>query len=147
MHDWQKSPISDHLVISKKLNLPLLAWALENNRKVISSSVVLIMASFALIPFLGTEFMPALQEGDIMFWVTSISSTSLEESIRISKKLEARLKKSPQVKSTFTKIGRAEKCETSDVNYIELLVILNPTESWTTKISIPDLSIDTQVKL
>ena len=132
---------------AKKLYLPLLDWALENKRKVISSAVVLLIASFALIPFLGKEFMPALQEGDIMFRVTSIPSTSLEESIRISEQLEARLKKFPQVKSTVAMIGRAEKGETADVNYMEILVILNPTESWTTKISIPDLSKEMQEKL
>ena len=132
---------------AKKLYLPLLDWALENKRKVISGAVVLLIGSFALIPFLGKEFMPALQEGDIMFRVTSIPSTSLEESIRISEQLEARLKKFPQVKSTVAMIGRAEKGETADVNYMELLVILNPTESWATKISIQDLSKEMQEKL
>ena len=61
-------------------------------RKVISSAVVLLIASFALIPFLGKVFMLALQEGDIVFRVTSIPSTWLEESIKISKKLEVDLK-------------------------------------------------------
>lgn len=132
---------------AKKLYLPLLDWALENKRKVISSAVVLLIAAFALIPFIGKEFMPTLQEGDIMFRVTSIPSTSLEESIRISEQLEARLKKFPQVSSTVAMIGRAEKGETADVNYMELLVILKAQDSWPKKISIPDLSKDMQEKL
>ena len=89
-------------------------------RKVISSAVVLLIASFALIPFLGKVFMLALQEGDIVFRVTSIPSTWLEESIKISKKLEVDLKKSLKVKSTVAKIGRDEKAKASDVNYIEI---------------------------
>ena len=132
---------------AKKLYLPLLDWALENKRKMISGAVVLLMITFALIPFLGKEFMPALQEGDIIFRVTSIPSTSLEESIRISKEVEASLKKFSQVASTVAMIGRAEKGEIADVNYMEILVILKPTDSWTKKITIPELSKNMQEKL
>ena len=91
--------------------------------------------------------MPALQEGDIIFRVTSIPSTSLEESIRISKEVEASLKKFSQVASTVAMIGRAEKGEIADVNYMEILVILKPTDSWTKKITIPELSKNMQEKL
>lgn len=132
---------------AKNLYLPLLDWALENKRKMISGAVVLLLITFALIPFLGKEFMPALQEGDIIFRVTSIPSTSLEESIRISKEVEASLKKFPQVASTVAMIGRAEKGEIADVNYMEILVILKPTESWTKKITIPELTKSMQEKL
>ena len=132
---------------AKKLYLPLLDWALENKRKMISGAVVLLMITFALIPFLGKEFMPALQEGDIIFRVTSIPSTSLEESIRISKEVEASLKKFPQVASTVAMIGRAEKGEIADVNYMEILVILKPTESWVKKITIPELTKSMHEKL
>ena len=87
-------PEKDTFVVrwAKKLYLPLLDWALENKKKVIGGAVIGLLASFALIPFLGKEFMPTLQEGSIMFRVTSIPSTSLEESIRISQQLEGALK-------------------------------------------------------
>ncbi len=79
-------------------------------------------ASLALFPFLGKEFMPNLQEGAIMFRVTSIPSTSLEESIRVSERIDATLRKHfPQTKSVLATIGRAEKGETVDVNYMEVL--------------------------
>ncbi|MDA8254870.1 MAG: efflux RND transporter permease subunit, partial [Betaproteobacteria bacterium] len=109
---------------AKKLYLPLLDWALENKKKVFSGALVLLVASVALIPFLGKEFMPTLQEGGIMFRVTSIPSTSLDESIRISERLEAALKTFPQTTSAIAMIGRAEKGETADVNYMEILVNL-----------------------
>ena len=132
---------------AKKLYLPLLDWALENKRKVISGAVALLLITFALIPFLGKEFMPALQEGSVMFRVTSIPSTSLEESIQISKKIESSLKKFPQVESTVAMIGRAEKGDTTDVNYMEILVMLKPTESWAKKITFPELTKNMQEKL
>lgn len=132
---------------AKKGYLPLLDWALENKKKVFSGAGLLLVASFALIPFLGKEFMPTLQEGGIMFRVTSIPSTSLDESIRISERLEAALKTFPQTTSAIAMIGRAEKGETADVNYMEILVNLKPHDQWPKAISFPDLSREMQDKL
>ena len=132
---------------AKKLYLPLLDWALENKKKVFSGALVLLVASVALIPFLGKEFMPTLQEGGIMFRVTSIPSTSLDESIRISERIEATLKTFPQTTSAIAMIGRAEKGETADVNYMEILVNLKPRDQWPKAISFPDLSREMQDKL
>ncbi|MCL4470243.1 MAG: CusA/CzcA family heavy metal efflux RND transporter [Gammaproteobacteria bacterium] len=132
---------------AKKGYLPLLDWALANKKKVFSGAGVLLMASVALIPFLGKEFMPTLQEGGIMFRVTSIPSTSLDESIRISERIEAALKTFPQTTSSIAMIGRAEKGETADVNYMEILVNLKPRDQWPKAISFPDLSRAMQDKL
>lgn len=82
-----------------------------------------------------------------MFRVTSIPSTSLEESIRLSQQLETTLKQFPQISSSIAMIGRAEKGETADVNYMELLVNLKPQEGWPKKISIPDLAKEMQEAL
>ncbi|MCL5060498.1 MAG: CusA/CzcA family heavy metal efflux RND transporter [Candidatus Thermoplasmatota archaeon] len=132
---------------AKKLYLPLLDWALENKKKVFSGALVLLVASLALIPFLGKEFMPTLQEGGIMFRVTSIPSTSLDESIRISERIEAALKTFPQTTSAMAMIGRAEKGETADVNYMEILVNLKPRDQWPKAISFHDLSREMRDKL
>ncbi len=125
---------------AKRLYLPLLDWSLENKRKVIGGAATLLIGTFALFPFLGKEFMPTLQEGSIMFRVTSIPSTSLEESIRVSEDIEAALKRFPQVKSALATIGRAEKGETADVNYMEILVEFKPHAQWPEAISFPALT-------
>ena len=132
---------------AKKLYLPLLDWALENKKKVFSGALVLLVASIALIPFLGKEFMPTLQEGGIMFRVTSIPSTSLDESIRISESIEAVLKSFPQTTSAMAMIGRAEKGDTTDVNYMEILVNLKPRDQWPKAIPFPELTKEMQEKL
>lgn len=132
---------------AKKLYLPLLDWALENKRKVIGGALVLLVATIAIFPFLGKEFMPTLQEGGIMFRVTSIPSTSLEESIRISQQIEARLKQFPQTKSAIAMIGRPEIGETADVNYMEILVDLKPHDQWPEAISFPALTHEMQESL
>ncbi|VAW81385.1 Cobalt-zinc-cadmium resistance protein CzcA; Cation efflux system protein CusA, partial [hydrothermal vent metagenome] len=122
----------------KRGYLPLLAWSLINKKTVVVSAIVLLVASLALFPLLGKEFMPTLQEGSIMWRVTSIPSTSLEQSIEISKKIETALAKFPEVETTLAMIGRAEKGETADVNYMEIYTGLKPRDEWTR--SIEDLA-------
>ncbi len=116
--------------VIKKRYLPLLSWALDHKKPVVGSATALLVASLALFPFLGKEFMPQLQEGSIMWRVTSIPSASLEQSIEISKKIENALSDFPEVSTTVAMIGRAEKGETADVNYMEIYTELKPEAEW-----------------
>jgi cobalt-zinc-cadmium resistance protein CzcA len=126
--------------VIKERYLPLLEWALGNKKTVVSSALGLLVASLLVFPFLGKEFMPTLQEGSIMWRVTSIPSASLEQSIKISKDIENALTQYPEVKTTVAMIGRAEKGETADVNYMEIYTELNPEDEWPEKISVPELA-------
>lgn len=110
--------------------LPLLAWSLQHKKTVVGGALALLLFSLALFPFLGKEFMPQLQEGSIMWRVTSIPSTSLEQSIEISKDIENALGQFPEVVTTVAMIGRAEKGETADVNYMEIYTELKPKSDW-----------------
>ncbi|MBL0162483.1 MAG: efflux RND transporter permease subunit [Xanthomonadales bacterium] len=109
---------------------PLLSAALEHKRTVIVGAVFALIASLALFPFLGKEFMPQMQEGSIMWRVTGIPSTSLAESIETSNKIAEAFKKFPEVETTVAMIGRAEKGETADVNYMEIYTSLKPQSEW-----------------
>lgn len=130
---------------AKKLYLPLLDWALGRKKVVVGAALALLIGSFALFPLLGKEFMPQLQEGAIMFRVVGIPSTSLDESIRVANVMDARLRaKYPQVRSVLATIGRAEKGETADVNYMEVLLDLKPQAEWPQKLSYSALGRDMQ---
>ena len=120
--------------------LPLLAWSLTNKKKVVVAATGLLVASLALFPLLGKEFMPQLQEGSIMWRITSIPSTSLEQSIDISKDVSRVLTEFPEVNTTLAMIGRAEKGETADVNYMEIYTELKPQDEWTSGRSIEELA-------
>jgi len=126
--------------VIKQRYLPWLEWSLANKKKVVSGAVGLLAVSLMLFPFLGKEFMPTLQEGSIMWRVTSIPSASLEQSIKISIDIENALTKFPEVKTTVAMIGRAEKGETADVNYMEIYTELNPEDEWPEKRTVPELA-------
>lgn len=130
---------------AKKAYLPLLDWALDRKKTVIGAAVALLVGALALFPLLGKEFMPTLQEGAIMFRVVGIPSTSLDESIRVANVMDAKLRgKYPQVRSVLATIGRAEKGETADVNYMEVLLDLKPQAEWPSKQSFSALAKDMQ---
>ena len=124
----------------KRGYLPLLGWALGHKKAVVGGAVGLLVASLALFPLLGKEFMPQLQEGSIMWRVTSIPSTSLDQSIKISKDIELALGEFPEVETTIAMIGRAEKGETADVNYMEIYTALKPHDDWSNDRSIEELA-------
>jgi len=124
----------------KRRYLPLLEWSLGHKKAVVGGAVALLLGSMALFPLLGKEFMPQLQEGSIMWRVTSIPSTSLDQSIKISKDIELALGKFPEVETTIAMIGRAEKGETADVNYMEIYTALKPHDDWNSDRSIEELA-------
>ena len=126
--------------VLKKRYLPLLEWSLSNKRKVVTSALGVLVATLVLFPFLGKEFMPTLQEGSIMWRVTSIPSASLDQSIEISKDIENALNEFPEVQTTIAMIGRAEKGETADVNYMEIYTELNPEDEWPEDRTVPELA-------
>jgi cobalt-zinc-cadmium resistance protein CzcA len=126
---------------ARRACLPLLDRALENRGRVIAIAALLLLGAAALFPFLGKEFMPTLREGAIMFRVTSIPSTSLEESVRLSSRLSEVLRQRfPQVESVLATIGRAEKGETADANYMEVLIDVQPVEAWPQKLEMAELA-------
>lgn len=126
--------------VVKNRYLPLLEWSLSNKSKVFTSAAAALAITLAMFPFLGKEFMPTLQEGSIMWRVTSIPSASLEQSIEVSKDIENALNEFPEVSTTIAMIGRAEKGETADVNYMEIYTELRPESEWPENRSVPELA-------
>ena len=131
----------------KRLYRPLLDKALARKKVVVVSAVVALVLSLALFPFLGKEFMPQLQEGSIMWRVTGIPSTSLNESIRTSNTIATAFKQFPEVETTLAMIGRAEKGETADVNYMEIYTALKPESEWKSGRNIKQLEAEMQKTL
>ncbi len=109
----------------------VLVWSLTRRKLVLGMAVGALIGSLALFPFLGKEFMPNLKEGAIMWRITSIPSASLDESIGLSNQVSTLIKqKFPEVETTLAMIGRAEKGETADVNYMEVYTPLKPKDQW-----------------
>ncbi len=101
--------------------------------RVVVPAVIALAASFALIPLIGTEFLPALDEGAISIQVTRLPSISLRQSIEIETRIENIVKGFPEVIDMISKTGRAEVTGDPDpVNVSDTIITLKPHEQWTT---------------
>jgi cobalt-zinc-cadmium resistance protein CzcA len=110
-----------------------LEWALRNRAVVVSAAAALSIASISSVPFLGTEFMPRLDEGSLMIETRRLPSTSLPEGMRIAKEVERVLMPFHEVTSVVTKMGRPELAtEIMGLYAGDVYVNLKPREQWTT---------------
>jgi cobalt-zinc-cadmium resistance protein CzcA len=92
---------------------------------------VLLLMGGALLPLLGSEFTPRLQEGTMVVRLTMAPSISLRESARVTQIVERRLMKIPEIESVVSRIGRGEVGAHADpVNSAEMYVLLRPREEW-----------------
>lgn len=117
----------------KRVYTPLLRKAMRRRRVTVTVAVGGLAASLALVPFLGTEFVPILEEGSMLVRVTMAPSTSLIQATEITRELEKILLTFPEAKNVISKIGRAEiGGDPEPVNNAEIFVGLPPPEEWVT---------------
>lgn len=109
----------------------LLQFALKAPVLVIVLSVTLFAYAMMMLPKIGTEFVPELEEGTINLRVTLAPSASLETSIQVAKKLEQQIMVFPEVTYALSRIGRAEiGGDPEPVNNIEIYIGLKPISDW-----------------
>lgn len=117
--------------VLKRPYLPMLGWALDNRKRLLIGAVAALGVSLAAVPFIGTEFVPALEEGSILYRATLAPSAGLDEGIRTASTLETLAKGFPEVDRVVSKIGRAEAGgDPEPVNNIEAIVTLRPESEW-----------------
>ncbi len=111
----------------------LLRSALKARKMVVGGAAVAFVLTIAIVPFLGTEFVPELEEGTLAIRVTLAPSSSLEFGKDVGQKLERILVKSfPEVTYVSSRIGRAEiGGDPEPVSNVELFVGLKPIAEWT----------------
>ena len=109
-----------------------LALAMKHTKVVISSSVLLLLSAITLVPQIGTEFVPELEEGTINLRVTLAPSSSLTTALQVAPILEKMLLTFPEVEYALSRMGRAEiGGDPEPVNNIEIYIGLKPVNEWT----------------
>jgi len=110
---------------------PALEWAIGHRKTVIGSALLALAASLAVVPQLGTEFLPELNEGSIWINVPLPSSVSVSEAQAENARFRAAIAKTPEVKGVMSKAGRPEDgTDPKLVNMAEFLVDLKPESEW-----------------
>jgi len=108
-----------------------LAWSLQQRRSVVAAAIGLLAVALASVPFLGTEFMPKLDEGYLLIETRRIPSASLAHGIVVSDVVERTLRKFPEVRNVVTNLGRPhEATETMALYQGDAYILLNPKSQW-----------------
>jgi cobalt-zinc-cadmium resistance protein CzcA len=125
-----------------------LSLALRLKFVVVTSAVGLLIAALLLLPKLGTEFVPELEEGTMNVRVTLAPSASLDTALNVAGKLEQILMQFPEIDYASSRIGRAEiGGDPEPVSNIEILAGLKPVEQWTNAKNRKDLQVLLEQKM
>lgn len=96
-------------------------------------AVLLFTTAVGSLAFIGTEFMPRLDEGSILVQTTKLPSVSLSQSVRMELEVQRRLREFPEVTQVVSKIGRPDfATEAMGIHEADLYVNLLPRSEWTT---------------
>lgn len=109
----------------------LLTKALRKPKTVMISALLLLVMALGIIPFLGTEFVPQLEEGTLNIRTTLAPSVNLPTALKVAKNLEQRLMTFPEVTYVSSRVGRPELGgDPEPVSNIEMYVGLKPISQW-----------------
>ena len=126
----EESPI---VAAVRRFYEPLLRGAIGRRWITVGVAGVLFLGSVAVLPFLGAEFVPRLDEGALAVQAWRLPSVSLEESVRQTTQLELVLKRFPEVLTAVSKTGRAEiATDPMGVEVSDVIVMLKPQDEWKT---------------
>ncbi len=124
----ERHPIS---VFLHRIYHPVIDFVLTHTRTILVAAVILLVATVPVYFLLGSEFMPPLNEGTILFMPTSLPGMSVAEAGRVLQLQDRMLKEFPEVQTVFGKAGRAEtSTDPAPLNMMETIVTLRPESEW-----------------
>ncbi|HGO6788402.1 TPA: efflux RND transporter permease subunit [Legionella pneumophila] len=124
----QKHPITRWM---QAMYAPVLRLALRYRQFVVGIAIVLAMATIPLYKLIGSEFMPPLYEGTILYMPVTLPGISVTQATALLQEMDKKLKAFPEVAHVFGKTGRAEtSTDPSPFNMMEVIVELKPKEFW-----------------
>jgi Cu(I)/Ag(I) efflux system membrane protein CusA/SilA len=131
IHSEEKHPISRPLM---RLYHPVVEFALEHKWTVVIAAVLVVVLTIPVFFRLGSEFMPPLDEGTLLYMPTTLPGISVAEAQKILQVQDKILMSFPEVEHVFGKSGRAETAtDPAPFSMGETVVVLKPHEQWPRK--------------
>ncbi|MCS6289333.1 MAG: efflux RND transporter permease subunit [Nitrospira sp.] len=123
-----KHPVTRSL---QRLYAPLLRMALHYRKAVVMGSIVLMASIVPVYQQMGSEFMPPLYEGTILYMPTTLPGLSVTEASRLLQIMDQKLRSFPEVEQVFGKAGRAEtSTDSAPFSMMEVVVALKSKDQW-----------------
>ena len=128
IHPEEKHPISRRLI---RFYEPLVTWSLHRKWWVIGGAFALVLLTLPVYSHLGSEFMPPLEEGSILYMPSTMPGISIGEAQKVLQVTDRIIKGFPEVDRVLGKAGRAEtSTDPAPVSMLETLITLKPKSQW-----------------
>lgn len=128
IHSEEKHPISRILI---RLYEPVAVWTLRWKWAVIGAAFILVIATIPIYLKLGSEFMPPLEEGSILYMPTTMPGISITEAQKLLQVTDRIIKQFPEVDRVLGKAGRADtSTDPAPLSMLETVIILKPKSEW-----------------
>jgi Cu(I)/Ag(I) efflux system membrane protein CusA/SilA len=132
----------------EKLYRPLLNWCVTWRKTTIGINIVALLISIPLLLSLGSEFMPPLDEGTILFMPVTLPDISNSEAKQLLQVQDRIIKSIPEVKNVLGKAGRANTAtDNSPISMVETIILLKPANQWRKGIKKEDIINELNAKL
>jgi Cu(I)/Ag(I) efflux system membrane protein CusA/SilA len=139
-HPEDANPVMRFL---RRVYQPVLEAALAHRLLTIALAAVLFVGALDVARGIGSEFMPPLNEGDLLFMPIADPSISLEENTKVAAKQNAVLATFPEVEYVVAKVGRADtSTDPAPLNMTETVVHLKPRSAWRSGMTLDKLRAD-----
>jgi len=117
-----------------------LRFALRHRAFVITFGVLMVVTALGSLSYIGTEFMPRLDEGSLLITTKKLPGIALSDSVALSRSVEKAVLEFPEVTGVVTKLGRPDLAtEAMGIYEADVYVLLKPHEQWTTASNKEDL--------
>jgi len=128
IHQEQQHPISRALI---RLYEPVVSWSLRRKWLVIGGAMALVVTTIPVFWKLGTEFMPPLDEGSLLYMPSTMPGISIVEAQQVLQATDGIIREFPEVDRVLGKAGRAEtSTDPAPLSMLETLILLKPPEQW-----------------
>lgn len=128
IHSEENHPISRPLM---RLYHPVVEFVLEHRWLTIGAAVLLMAVTVPVFDKLGSEFMPPLDEGTLLYMPTTLPGISVAQATNLLQDQDRILKRFPEVERVFGKAGRAESAtDPAPYSMMETTIVLKPQDQW-----------------
>lgn len=141
----EKNPVSKFF---RRLYKPILDLALKYRKTTLAINIAALLITIPIIMHTGSEFMPSLDEGSLLFMPTTLPNVSITEAKRIMQLQDKIIASVPEVAHVLGKVGRAETAtDPAPVNMIETIIILKDKSEWREGLTKNDIIAELNSKL
>jgi Cu(I)/Ag(I) efflux system membrane protein CusA/SilA len=140
-----KNPITRIFI---KIYEPLIHWVLKHRKITIAINVIALLITVPMVLNTGSEFMPPLDEGSILYMPVTLPGASISEVNRILQDQDKIIKTVPEVHHVLGKTGRAETAtDNAPLSMIETIIVLKPKDEWRPGVTKQDIVAELDHKL